>query len=277
MSKTERPSNLTGIPGITDRYIAEPISPGGPQRGGHGRHLRPWQGDPAPRRGGCEHLISGIDIDTNVPIFGRRWEHDWLALGPPGTTRVIRGRSADPRKLRLPSRRMDQLWNVGRENDANEKAMARSLEGIRPWSKVVVAIQLGHAGCKASGTTMARRGSDIQRCSQWLAYRSAVGACLPSWRGAARRSGRCGLTRTRQALCRIGRANRAPRFRRGADSHGAWLFATSVSFAALQSSRGRIWQFLESRIRFPAPQAPNSRMSPASGLTALALKTTGFR
>ena len=41
--------------------------------------------------------------------------------------------------------------DVGLYNDANEAAIARTLAGIRAWSDMPIAIQLSHAGRKASG------------------------------------------------------------------------------------------------------------------------------
>src|SRR5919206_738760 len=40
--------------------------------------------------------------------------------------------------------------DVGLWNDATEAAMARTLESVRRWSDMPIAIQLGHAGRKAS-------------------------------------------------------------------------------------------------------------------------------
>ena len=40
--------------------------------------------------------------------------------------------------------------DVGLYSDANEAAMARVLDSVRRWSDIPVAIQLAHAGRKAS-------------------------------------------------------------------------------------------------------------------------------
>src|SRR3954451_23871202 len=40
--------------------------------------------------------------------------------------------------------------DVGLWNDATEAAMGRTLEGIRRWSRMPIALQLAHAGRKAS-------------------------------------------------------------------------------------------------------------------------------
>lgn len=51
--------------------------------------------------------------------------------------------------------------DVGLWSDANESAMARVLEGIRRWSDMPIAIQLAHAGRKASTDLPWRGGQQI--------------------------------------------------------------------------------------------------------------------
>lgn len=53
--------------------------------------------------------------------------------------------------------------DVGLWNDENEAAMARTLEGIRRWSDMPIAIQLAHAGRKASTDLPWNGGAQIPR------------------------------------------------------------------------------------------------------------------
>jgi len=53
--------------------------------------------------------------------------------------------------------------DVGLWNDENEAAMARTLEGIRRWSDMPIAIQLAHAGRKASTELPWNGGAQIPR------------------------------------------------------------------------------------------------------------------
>lgn len=51
--------------------------------------------------------------------------------------------------------------DVGLYDDATEAAMRRTLDGIRKWSKIPIAIQLAHAGRKASSDLPWRGGGQI--------------------------------------------------------------------------------------------------------------------
>src|SRR3954471_13936620 len=51
--------------------------------------------------------------------------------------------------------------DVGLWDDATEEAMARTLESIRRWSEIPVAIQLSHAGRKASTEVPWKGGAQI--------------------------------------------------------------------------------------------------------------------
>ncbi len=51
--------------------------------------------------------------------------------------------------------------DVGLWNDATEAAMARTLDGIRRWSDMPIALQLGHAGRKASTQLPWKGGAQI--------------------------------------------------------------------------------------------------------------------
>jgi 2,4-dienoyl-CoA reductase-like NADH-dependent reductase (Old Yellow Enzyme family) len=52
--------------------------------------------------------------------------------------------------------------DVGLWSDANEAAVARTLESIRRWSNIPIAIQLAHAGRKASTEVPWQGGAQIQ-------------------------------------------------------------------------------------------------------------------
>ena len=60
----------------------------------------------------------------------------------------------------LPEGRISHA-DVGLWNDATEAAMARVLQGVRRWSKMPIAIQLAHAGRKASTDLPWRGGGQI--------------------------------------------------------------------------------------------------------------------
>src|SRR5690606_777408 len=51
--------------------------------------------------------------------------------------------------------------DVGLWNDATEAAMARTLEGVRRWSDMPIAVQLAHAGRKASYEKPWKGGAQI--------------------------------------------------------------------------------------------------------------------
>jgi len=84
-----------------------------------------------------------------VPILGRQWLHDRLARHPPRSSCTLGCGAAVEATAVLPEARITYA-DVGLWNDAMEAAIARTLESIRHWSDMPIAIQLGHAGRKAS-------------------------------------------------------------------------------------------------------------------------------
>ena len=110
--------------------------------------------------------------------------------------------------------------DIGLYDDACEAAMAQVLESVRRWSDMPIAIQLAHAGRKASTEVPWKGGAQIAPESpEWLADRSAVATAMsPDERCAADGVDRDDLARIREAFVDGGAAGGAARHRRGADS-----------------------------------------------------------
>lgn len=133
--------------------------------------------------------------------------------------------------------------DVGLWNDTTEAAIARILQSVRRWSDMPIAIQLAHAGRKASTEVPWKGGAQILPGD---AYGIADGraVCDPVREGRAP-AGRTGPRRPRararclrrgRAACRtVGdRCRPAPRRSR--------LSAASVPLAARQPTRRRVWR-----------------------------------
>lgn len=142
--------------------------------------------------------------------------------------------------------------DVGLYDDATETAMARTLDGIRRWSDMPIAIQLSHAGRKASTDVPWRGGKQISP-GEPNGWRTEAPSALPYAEGevppAALDSD--GLRRIRNAFAAA--ARRAARI--GLDAvqihaaHGYLLhsFLSPLSNQRIDSYGGS----LENRARFP--------------------------
>ena len=77
--------------------------------------------------------------------------------------------------------------DVGLWNDATEAAIGRTLESIRRWSDIPIAIQLAHAGRKASTEVPWKGGVQIPPPSKRLADVRSVCGPIRGWPATANR------------------------------------------------------------------------------------------
>jgi 2,4-dienoyl-CoA reductase-like NADH-dependent reductase (Old Yellow Enzyme family) len=128
--------------------------------------------------------------------------------------------------------------DVGLWNDATEAAIARMLESIRRWSDMQIAIQLAHAGRKASTEVPWKGGVQIasDHANGW---QTVAPSAIPYQDGQHPPVAldRQGLTRVREALRCGGPARRAARYRCRPAPRRARLSAAPVPLATLQPSR----------------------------------------
>ncbi len=142
--------------------------------------------------------------------------------------------------------------DVGLWNEATEGAIARTLESIRRWSDLRIAIQLAHAGRKASTEVPWKGGVQISpdRANGWqtvapsaIAYQNGGHPPVAL--------GRSGLTRVREAF--VAAAQRAARL--GVDAvqlHGAHGYLLHQFLSPLSNRReDEYGGSLENRMRFP--------------------------
>ncbi len=160
--------------------------------------------------------------------------------------------------------------DVGLWDDATEAAMARTLESVRRWSDMPIAIQLGHAGRKASTEVPWKGGSQIPpgHANGW---QTAAPSAVPFLQGeqAPAALDRAGLTRVRDAFAAA--AQRAARL--GIDAvqlHGAHGYLLHQFLSPLSNRRSDEYGgSLENRMRFPLEvfDAVRAAFPPERGVT----------
>ena len=142
--------------------------------------------------------------------------------------------------------------DVGLWNDATEAAIGRTLESIRRWSPMPVAIQLAHAGRKASTEVPWQGGAQI-RPSDPHGWQTEAPSPLPFAKGdhAPSALDEEGLRRVRDAF--VASARRAARL--GIDAvqlHGAHGYLLHQFLSPLSNRRNDGYGGpLENRMRFP--------------------------
>ncbi|SFS05751.1 NADH:flavin oxidoreductase/NADH oxidase [Sphingomonas jatrophae] len=142
--------------------------------------------------------------------------------------------------------------DVGLWDDATEAAMARVLESIRRWSDMPIAIQLGHAGRKAS-TDLPWKGGGQIAPSHANGWQTVAPSALPfgTQDNAPTALDRDGLARIRDAFAAA--AARAARL--GIDAiqlHGAHGYLLHQFLSPLSNRRDDDYGgSLENRLRFP--------------------------
>jgi 2,4-dienoyl-CoA reductase-like NADH-dependent reductase (Old Yellow Enzyme family) len=142
--------------------------------------------------------------------------------------------------------------DVGLWDDATEAAMARTLDGVRRWSDMPIAIQLGHAGRKASTEVPWKGGKQIAPgdANGWQTVAPSAAPFTPGDR-ASEALDRAGLDRIRDAF--VAAAGRAARM--GIDAvqlHGAHGYLLHQFLSPLSNRRDDEYGgSLENRMRFP--------------------------
>jgi 2,4-dienoyl-CoA reductase-like NADH-dependent reductase (Old Yellow Enzyme family) len=142
--------------------------------------------------------------------------------------------------------------DVGLWNDATETAIARTLESIRRWSDVPIAIQLAHAGRKASTEVPWKGGVQIppDHPNGWRTFAPSAVPFEDGQRPPVALD-RDGLTRVREAFTAV--AQRAGRL--GVDAvqlHGAHGYLLHEFLSPLSNRRDDEYGGgLENRMRFP--------------------------
>ena len=142
--------------------------------------------------------------------------------------------------------------DLGLWSDANEEALARVLEGVRRWSSMPLAIQLGHAGRKASTRVPWEGGGQI-RPGEPEGWQSVAPSAVPFAAGDHPPAvlDRAGLAGVREAFA--GAAQRAARL--GFDAvqiHGAHGYLLHQFLSPLSNHRDDEYGgTLENRMRLP--------------------------
>ncbi len=142
--------------------------------------------------------------------------------------------------------------DVGLWSDENETAMARTLESVRHWSAMPIAIQLGHAGRKASNEVPWKGGAQIAPGEQH-GWQTAAPSPIPydGDRLPPVALDRAGLARVRDAFADS--ARRSARI--GIDAiqlHGAHGYLLHQFLSPLSNERDDEYGgSLENRMRFP--------------------------
>ena len=142
--------------------------------------------------------------------------------------------------------------DVGLWNEATEAAIARTLESIRRWSDLRIAIQLAHAGRKASTEVPWKGGAQIlpDHANGWQTVAPSAIAYQDGGHPPVAPD-RSGLTRVREAF--VAAAHRAARA--GIDAvqlHGAHGYLLHQFLSPLSNRRDDEYGgSLENRMRFP--------------------------
>ena len=142
--------------------------------------------------------------------------------------------------------------DVGLYDDACEAAMGRVLDSVRRWSDMPIAIQLGHAGRKASIEIPWKGGEQIAPSAP-NGWRTESASAVPYQAGQVppQALDREGLTRVRDAFAEA--ARRAGRL--GLDAvqlHGAHGYLLHQFLSPLSNRRDDAYGgSLENRLRFP--------------------------
>jgi 2,4-dienoyl-CoA reductase-like NADH-dependent reductase (Old Yellow Enzyme family) len=142
--------------------------------------------------------------------------------------------------------------DVGLYDDATEAAMAKTLESVRRWSDMPIAIQLAHAGRKASCEVPWKGGAQIapDDANGWQTEAPSAFAFQPH-ENAPTALDRTGLDRIRDAF--VAAAKRAARL--GIDAvqlHGAHGYLLHEFLSPLSNTREDDYGgSLENRMRFP--------------------------
>jgi 2,4-dienoyl-CoA reductase-like NADH-dependent reductase (Old Yellow Enzyme family) len=142
--------------------------------------------------------------------------------------------------------------DVGLWDDATEAAMARTLQSVRRWSDMPIAIQLGHAGRKASTEVPWKGGAQIppDHANGW---QTVAPSAVPYEKGERPPAAldRDGLARVRDAF--VEAARRAARL--GIEAiqlHGAHGYLLHQFLSPLSNRRDDEYGgSLENRMRFP--------------------------
>jgi 2,4-dienoyl-CoA reductase-like NADH-dependent reductase (Old Yellow Enzyme family) len=142
--------------------------------------------------------------------------------------------------------------DVGLYNDETEAAMGRTLDSVRRWSDIPIAIQLAHAGRKAS-TEVPWKGGEQLPPSHPHGWQTESASAIPYTAGEVPPTAldRAGLRRVRDAFAAA--AKRAARI--GIDAvqlHGAHGYLLHQFLSPLSNHRDDEYGgSLENRMRFP--------------------------
>ena len=142
--------------------------------------------------------------------------------------------------------------DVGLWNEETEAAMARTLQGIRKWSAMPIAIQLAHAGRKASTDLPWKGGGQIAPADPH-GWQTVAPSAIPFGEGenAPVALDRDGMDRVRDAF--VAAAHRAARLGINAiQLHGAHGYLMHEFLSPLSNRRDdKYGGPLENRMRFP--------------------------
>ena len=129
--------------------------------------------------------------------------------------------------------------DLGLYSDANEAALERVMKALRLYSQMPIAIQIAHAGRKASSYAPWDSGAQI-KADQPQAWHSEAPSAVPHAEGedAPMALDRAGLERVRNNFVATAVALGAAWFSGHRTACRAWLFAARVSVAHRQQAHG---------------------------------------